>query len=1126
MEKSMSFHHPNLKMTISHSLPKIINTNRTKRIKFQNLYESGTSFNKNNKQDIQFGSTSDFFARNYDNYLSKINRRRKFYNSRLMTEDELNSLLYKLKSYYSEVISINNKKEDSLIALREALNFEQFKLNQLIEFQDIELPDEKISVRNFNELKLTKNEVEKILRNLLKEKQYLDELLKNAGEYFKTIGYMCEDEKNRFMEIKKETNLIEERINNVKQYQRIIDYNLGKNKIKNEEEKEINIKLKQDIELVEKVNNSQKHKNEKLDKIILEKEKKVEELKNKLLELKKQNKKQNDLYKNDIQQQIEKAKEYSEDQKKREKKLIEIVYCLCVLQNYFINEEDFDRENMQSSIEYKLLINNKFDIDFNKKQKTLNKGKITSSPHQTLSEKNESTDNKIDNNEENSKTDKEDEKNVEEEKNVEKDQSEIDFQKIKERLAKKLSLKNKNYPLINFEKEEQKPKLIRPISTKNKSHVDLIKYMNNKVEKKENEKNEEENKNKDNKESENNKIANNSEDEEKKSKNEHVIKMVNTFTPNNKMANTKGSMIIASTHSNNNYSLLSLEELKEKFESIKINKKILFDYNSKLTSELNFFKTQFDNFHNKELILEEKKSLFTKKATQVISEDYLTFTQLAKINPKIKEFLINNSEIIEEIHGKNKKKKLNEIGHQIKQSNPISNIKFLENSKSTYQIDDQLNNNSNLIISSSENIIRSNKNFFMRCNDYLKQIINAIETINNFDRKENEKKKNINDNENMSDLDSKENKDNKENKDKKDKDSKEKEEKSETSSEIDQEFTKVFTEESEKLDNLIKTMEEKMPNDKNTFVNYIKDLINFSQKNEKLREIFGVEELNNDLLYQFYKDPEGKKIKSTFYTQFQIKKFPELKDIYNHFTIYVEPTIENIKQIIKIINDTEKNSDTLNIINLKNNKIKKKNNLLSSKNINKNLNIYQEKLSNENKDKIINLRYNFNQEKNKLFQGFDSGNSQKNTSYSELEFMGRGKIDEDDIFDNQVEKKEKKIIRKKVNSIEENIVNKLYSPFLQKTSYLRKLNKNLKGIKSMTTNNCKANHTLRKRIGEVDIITHQMLIYNNPLVNPDKLAEPTYNSLVKLAISSQNENKNDKRFKSTFTPQNKVKKQI
>ena len=105
--------------------------------------------------------------------------------------------------------------------------------------------------------------------------------------------------------------------------------------------------------------------------------------------------------------------------------------------------------------------------------------------------------------------------------------------------------------------------------------------------------------------------------------------------------------------------------------------------------------------------------------------------------------------------------------------------------------------------------------------------------------------------------------------------------------------------------------------------------------------------------------------------------------------------------------------------------------------------------------------------------------------------------------------------------MEENIVDKLYSPFLKKTSYLRKLNTNMKGIKSMTTYNCKANHTLRKRNGEIDIITHQMMIYNNPLINPNKLANPTYNSLVKLAMNTKNFNKKEKRFRSTFTPKYK-----
>ena len=52
----------------------------------------------------------------------------------------------------------------------------------------------------------------------------------------------------------------------------------------------------------------------------------------------------------------------------------------------------------------------------------------------------------------------------------------------------------------------------------------------------------------------------------------------------------------------------------------------------------------------------------------------------------------------------------------------------------------------------------------------------------------------------------------------------------------------------------------------------------------------------------------------------------------------------------------------------------------------------------------------------------------------------------------------------------------------------------------MTTLNSQLNHTLRKRKGEIDGLTYQMYVYNNPLVNPDKLANQTYNSLIGLAL--------------------------
>jgi hypothetical protein len=437
------------------NLPKI---KSSKSVNFENISGNTSSIqlqnnskqNKSNQKNEFKEFSPDFYKRNYDMYISKINRINKFYNSKLMTETELNTLLYKLKSYYSDVITLNNKKEEILMLLKQTLNKEQFKLNQVIEFQDIELPEEKISVRNFNELKLTKNEVEIQLKNLLKEKQNLDELLRNAEEYFRTIEYMCEDEKNRFMEIKKETNVIEERIHNVNQYQRIINYNLGKNKIKNEGEKEINDKLKKDIDLVEKVNENQKKKNELLDRIIYLKGKKVEELKRKLIELKKQNKKDhNNLYQNDIQRQIEKVKENGENQKINEKKCIEIIYCLHLIQNYFINEENFDRQNMQSSNEYKLISNNKFDICINKKIKKDSKsGKLQTTP--THSEK---CDLKI-------KLDEKDTQNKKSEKDENDKKDLIEFLNLHRNANKKMSLKNANFPLINFIIEnEKKPEI-------------------------------------------------------------------------------------------------------------------------------------------------------------------------------------------------------------------------------------------------------------------------------------------------------------------------------------------------------------------------------------------------------------------------------------------------------------------------------------------------------------------------------------------------------------------------------------------------------------------------------------------------------------------------------------------
>ena len=1054
-------------------------TNNKNRLILNNLpkIESPLAKNLNLRNQSLYDSScsSDFFIRNYDNYLEKIKQRNKI-DSTLKSEHELNSILFKLKNYYSEVVAVNKKKNDNLIYLKKLLKFEEFKLHQVIEFQNIELPDEKISVKNINEFKLTKNEVEKQLKTLLKEKQHLEELIKNASEYFRTIEFMCEEEKNRSKEIKCETNVVEERIHNVNQYQRIVDYNMRKEKMKISEEKKIEDKLGKGLELLEDINVGQKIKNERLNKMIYEKEKKVEELKNRLLEIKKLNKMENKEYQNEIKKKIDKGKESGDNQKINEKKIVEIIYSLYLIQNYFINEENFDRKKVMKSNEYKLIEKKNFDVDLNNNKKLIqektyinNNANALLQISSSFSEKKMDIGFNLDNNDEDKKEKKK--LNIKENETEESKESENEEESKKEEdkneqvpdifitnLNKKLTMKSFPIQILNLQKENKEMENIkekkRPNSFKDKK-ADIFIYMNNM-------------------ENEKKKMKKNKE----KSNGKEKGKKLNIESNNNMSRNNNSS----SNNSNNNSSkkmneieIPSLEELKEKFSLIKINRKILFNYNSQLSSRLYFYKNQINLFHRKELELEDKKSLLYQKASKEIQQNFLAFKQLVKSKPEINRFMKMNRELIEEIKNENKKKKIKEMNKAIIKMNPINNQEITqENNMETndennkYKIDIRFNENMDLLISSSNKIIMANKDFFMKCKDYLNQIRSSIEIIINYDKKENiegfikEMKEHI----------------------------------------------KKITEEENELDELIKRIIEKNNNDKKDLINYIKNLINYSQKEEELKKMFDINELNNDLLYCFYKDLQAKKIKNTFYKQFKLKHFPEMEKEFNYYSLISEDLIKHIKKLIEIVNELEKNEKLNNIINQKSIKGKKRNREMTR--VNSIISINNKNIIPQN-SKINNIRYI---QKNHVFNGFKSLSlsTEKETVYSELEFMTGGKIDEDDILDNYTKKKKIIVKKKKTNTIEENIVNKLYSPFLKKTSYLRKLNKNMKGIKSMTTLNCQTNHTLRKKKVEIDITTHQMYIYNNPLINSNKLANQTYNSLVDLAVKKYKQYKYDKNF--------------
>ena len=956
---------------------------------FSKLRRNSTS---NSKQLSR--TSSGFFERNYNSYLEKIFSKKNFINSSMIKKAELNDLLYKLKKYNNEIISYSYHKQETINHLKNNLKLFEFKYNKLKELQDIELPDEKISVKNFNELKMSKDDIEQKLYDLIKEKQDIDYSLKNEQEYNKTIEYMFEDEQNRLLSIKRETNIIEQKLYNVGKYQKIVTDNLKKSEAKNKNYVDLDEKIDNDIKLIDQVNNKQAITNKNLEDNIKLKEKEIKILEEKLNELKENKDNNLNQYENDVKEEIQKAKEIGKKRTEDEKKYIEIINCLYIIQKYFIEEENFNKEKLLSSKDYNLLTK-----------------MISNNVSSYIDIKKVNTENSI-------------------KANFEGITKSVNNNRTKNRILSSFKIKN-DYTSNSTIQEDKKS---NNTTIKNNSAINLNKTKSFKI---------------------------------------NPNKTISTFCNTNKFDITY--------YSNDKN---SIEDLIEKFKSITLSKQTLFDYNSSLMSKLNFYRNQLDDFHFKEINLEGTKKDYEKKVKEIISNNYFDFEELTKYNERCQKFMEKNEYFINKTKKYSKREKMNKIILILnKDKKKDKEIGKGENNNLSDEDEDKRISSDDIVFKSSKNIIMSINNFFLTCSDLLKDIIVTINNINN-----NDGNNVISDKRNVY---SKVDEDNtifiKEN--------------NITVEISDNPFIETF----KKLVEYQKNKEINISYDYKLLLQYINDLKQYVDKDENIQKFINLFELKLFLLDKFYKtgdNPNNKKIDKLFIKRFISKKTPNFNNYFNHFNKLLVPVMTNIKSLCKLINDDSNKKYLDSIIQNKFEVIQK---LSSNKKIinQQSENIFQ----NETIEKEV------KEKKDNIYKRLSSSNSE---IYKNDELCYDK--DETDSFETQSTKKKVVKVRKKVKSIDEKVINKLYNPFLEKTVYLRKLNPNIPGIKQMTNNNSKANFEIKKMINDVDTISHQMKIYNNPFLDPNKLSKTTYRSLVKLML-----NDNKSKFNGNISKYKKIK---
>ena len=148
-------------------------SNKYKKIKLNSLtanINTGKNKRVTPKKSI-VRTTSAFLKRNYNNYLLKIAERNASMNSSMIKVHQLNEMLYKLKKYDNELNTYNLHKLEKINELKKTVKQNESKLKKLYDLQDINLPNEKISIHNFNEIKLSKSDIEQQLYELIQEKE-------------------------------------------------------------------------------------------------------------------------------------------------------------------------------------------------------------------------------------------------------------------------------------------------------------------------------------------------------------------------------------------------------------------------------------------------------------------------------------------------------------------------------------------------------------------------------------------------------------------------------------------------------------------------------------------------------------------------------------------------------------------------------------------------------------------------------------------------------------------------------------------------------------------------------------------------------------------------------------------
>lgn len=444
---------------------------------------------------------------------------------KIIGSEDLNAILFQLKSHYNELNSIRTNGDKKINQLEEKNKDYNQKLNELEKLKDINIPcsNKIISIKDQGLFVESKEVVEKKIVGLMQKKASLQENLTNEYEYSNTLVHMIDCEKKKMESISKQIVDYEEKCtaikltrknlqeNEVEFNKREANYTQLKNTVDNEINKLCKV-IDNQQESILKLNNELQ-----LDKDLLDKRKaEIQQLEaNKKDEL--------TLKRNDILSRIKETQSTKDVTISKENYYIKLILGLHILQNYFLsfagNSESsldkFNEKDVLDSKEYKQFVSDRI---------ILNDTITMSNKHSAFLDKN---------------------------------------------VASKLNLKCR---------------------------------------------------------ANNTSSASNDQDSENLGK-----EQLKRSSLSGKKPGSQGSKDVVS--------VIDIQDLKIKFEKIDIDFEKIYNFYTKLNSQISHYHSTMMTFNLKQINLESKKDVYSQKVKEILRKNYRNFDELIRSNSKFKNFM-------------------------------------------------------------------------------------------------------------------------------------------------------------------------------------------------------------------------------------------------------------------------------------------------------------------------------------------------------------------------------------------------------------------------------------------------------------------------------------------------------